>query len=179
MPAMRTRLLLSTLLGAVLLAACSGGGGTASTAKPAATIARATSGQPADTAAPAGGGSVDCTAVKAAMARIIVSVQLLAQMRDADGIEAIKSKTIGDFDPDEFLAALRDLHALDGQTSVMGDPKAAIDAYEDAGRAAKTLFATKPVTQAAIDAYTAHVGTMGDFLGHQGAIAGAMDSPGC
>jgi hypothetical protein len=178
MPAMRTRLLLSTLLGAVLLAACSGGG-TASTAKPAATNAQASSGQPAATPAPAGGGSVDCAAVKVAMAKIIVSVQLLAQMRDADGIEAIKSKTIGNFDPDEFLAALHDLHALDGQTSVMGDPKAAIDAYEDAGQAAKTLFATKPVTQAAIDAYTAHVGTIGDFLGHQAAIAGAMDSAGC
>ena len=129
---MRTRLLLTTLLGAVLLAACSGGGGSASTAKPSTAPAQ-TAAAPADSAAPAGGGSVDCTAVKAAMAKIIVSVQLLAQMRDPDGVDAVKSKTIGDFDPDEFLAALHELHALDGQTSVMGDPKAAIDAYEDAG----------------------------------------------
>ena len=88
---------------------------------------------PADTAAPAGGGSVDCTAVKAALAKIIVSVQLLAQMRDPASVEGVQSKTIGNFDPDEFLAALHELHALDGQTSVMGDPKAAINAYEDAG----------------------------------------------
>jgi len=179
MPAMRTRLLITTLLGAVLLAACSAGGGSASTAKPAATNAQASTGQPADSAAPAGGGSVDCTAVKAAMAKIIVSVQLLAQMRDPAGVDAVKSKTIGDFDPDEFLAALHDLHALDGQTSVMGDPKAAIDAYEEAGQAAKTLFATTPVTQAAIDDYNTHVGTIAEFLGHQGAIAGAMDSAHC
>ena len=118
-------------LGAVLLAACSGGG-TASTAKPP-TVPAQTAAAPADSAA-AGGGSVDCTAVKAALAKIIVSVQLLAQMRDPAGVDAVKSKTIGDFDPDEFLAALHDLHALDGQTSVMGDPKAAIDAYEEGAR---------------------------------------------
>ena len=117
--------------------------------------------------------------MKAALAKIIVSVQLLAQMRDPAGVDAVQSKTIGDFDPDEFLAALHDLHALDGQTSVMGDPKAAIDAYEEAGQAAKTLFATKPVTQAAIDTYNTHVGTVAEFLGHQGAIAGAMDSAHC
>ena len=174
---MRTRLLLTTLLGAVLLAACTGGGGSASTTKPAGPAQTAAA--PADSAAPAGGGSVDCTAVKAALAKIIVSVQLLAQMRDPAGVDAVKSKTIGDFDPDEFLAALHELHALDGQTSVMGDPKAAIDAYEEAGQAAKTLFATKPVTQAAIDAYNTHVGTIAEFLGHQGAIAGAMDSAHC
>jgi hypothetical protein len=176
MPAMRTRLLLTTLLGAVLLAACSGG--SASTVKPP-TVPAQTAAAPADSAAPAGGGSVDCTAVKAALAKIIVSVQLLAQMRDPAGVDAVQSKTIGDFDPDEFLAALHELHALDGQTSVMGDPKAAIDAYEDAGQAAKTLFATKPVTQDAVDAYNTHVGTVAEFLGHQGAIAGAMDSAHC
>lgn len=175
---MRTRLLLSTVLCTVLLAACSGGGGSASTARPA-TNAQASSGPAADTAAPAGGGSVDCTAVKAALAKIIVSVQLLAQMRDPASVEGVQSKTIGNFDPDEFLGALHELHALDGQTSVMGDPKAAINAYEDAGQAAKALFATKPVTQAAIDAYNTHVGTIAEFLGHQGAIAGAMDSAHC
>ena len=36
-----------------------------------------------------------------------------------------------------------------------------------------------PVTQAAIDAYNTHVGTIAEFLGHQGAIAGAMDSAHC
>jgi len=175
---MRTRLLLSTLLAALLLSACNAGGGAVSTAKSSTAPAR-TAGAPADTAAPAGGGTVDCTAVKAALAKIIVSVQLLAQMRDPSGVDAVQSKTMGNFDPDEFLAALHELHALDGQTSVMGDPKAAIDAYEDAGQAAKALFATKPVTQAAIDAYNTHVGTIAEFLGHQGAIAGAMDSAHC
>ena len=123
---MRTRLLTPVLLIA-LVAACGGGG--ASTAKPAATNAQASAGQPADSAAPGGNGSVDCTKVKAAVAKIIVSVQLLAQLHDPETVAAVKSRTMGDVDPDAFLAALKDLHALDGQTSVMGDPKAAIDAY--------------------------------------------------
>ena len=169
---MRTKLV-TPILFIALVAAC--GGGTTATAKPAAT----TAGQPADTAAPAGNGSVDCAKIKAAAAEIIVPVQLLAQMRDPAGVEAVKSGTIGNFDPDKFLAALNELHALDGQTSVLGDPKAAIEAYEKAGEAAKTLFATDPVTQDAIDTYNTNVGTITAFLGHQGAIAGAMDAAGC
>ena len=82
-------------------------------------------------------------------------------------------------DADTTIYIFGTFHALDGQTSVMGDPKAAIDAYEEAGQAAKTLFATTPVTQAAIDDYNTHVGTIAEFLGHQGAIAGAMDSAHC
>ena len=169
--------LVTPILFIALVAAC--GGGTASTAKPAGATAAASAGQPADTAAPAGNGSVDCAKVKDAMAKILVSVQLLAQLHDPAGVEAVKSGTIGNVDPDEFLAALKDLHALDGQTSVMGDPKAAIDAYEQAGQAAKVLFAADPVTQADIDTYNKSVGTLTDFLGHQGAIAGAMDSAHC
>ena len=174
---MRTRLL-TPILFIVLVAACSSGGGAASTATPAAP-GQTAAGQPADSAAPAGNGSVDCTKVKAALAKIIVSVQLLAQIHDPAAVEALKSKTIGNVDPDEFLAALADLHALDGQTSVMGDPKAAVDAYEAAGQAAKTLFAKSTVTQADIDTYNQSVGSLTDFLGHQTALAGAMDSAHC
>ncbi|HEY6570719.1 MAG TPA: hypothetical protein VIZ22_10530 [Candidatus Limnocylindrales bacterium] len=170
---MRIKLVTPILLIA-LVAAC-GGGGTASTTKPAATNAEA----PADTAAPAGNGSVDCVKVKAAATKLIVAVQLLAQLRDPANVEAVKSGTVGNLDLDEFLAALKDLHALDGQSSVLGDPKTAIEAYEKAGEAAKVLFATNPVTQDAVDTYNTNVGTVPAFLGHQGAIAGAMDAAGC
>jgi hypothetical protein len=52
--------------------------------------------------------------------------------------------------------------------------------YEQAANAAKVLFATEPITQAAIDAYNQdNVGTVGDFLSHQIAISGAMDEAGC
>ena len=136
--------------------------------------------RPLDSAAPAGGGSVDCTAVKAALAKIIVSVQLLAQMRDPAGVDAVQSKTIGDFDPDEFLAALHDLaRASTARPRSWATRRPRSTPMRTAGQAAKTLFATKPVTQAAIDTYNTHVGTIAEFLGHQGAIAGAMDSAHC
>lgn len=65
-------------------------------------------------------------------------------------------------------------------TSPLGDPKAAIDKYEEAARDAKVLFETEPVTQAAIDAFNSqNVGTVGEFLAGQAAIAGAIDAAGC
>ena len=71
------------------------------------------------------------------------------------------------------------LHALDSHPAVLGDPKAAIDFYEKAANAAKVLFATDPMTQAAIDTYNQNVGTLTEFLGHQGAISAAMGEAGC
>jgi hypothetical protein len=132
----------------------------------------------AATPAPAGNGKVDCAKVKIA-AQELLSVQFLAQLKTADTIASVKAKQIGNLDLDKFLAAMHELHALDGYSSVLGDPKPAIDFYETAGKAAQTLFATTPMTQAAIDTYNLNVGTITAFLGHQTAIAGAMDSAGC
>lgn len=88
----------------------------------------------------------------------------------------MKAKQIGNLDLDTFLAAMHDLHALDGYSSPLGDPKTAIAVYEKAGQAARVLFASNPITQAAIDTYNENVGTIGKFLAHQAAIAGAMDA---
>ncbi len=159
--------LVSPVLLVVLLAACSGGG-PASSAN--ASIAQASSGQ--------GSGSVDCTAMNTA-AQQLLAIQFLAQLKNPDTIESIKTKSIGNLDLDVFLAAMHDLHALDSHASPLGDPKAAIDIYEKAGKAAQVLFATVPMTQAAIDAYNLNVGTVTEFLGHQIAIAGALDDAGC
>jgi len=167
---MRTRLVVPTLL-IVLLAAC--GGGTT----PSSATSSAPSQPPASTA-PAGNGAVDCTVVKAAAQKLLM-IQLLAQLTTPDNVASIKSKQIGDLDIDAFLAAMHDLHALDAVSSALGDPKAAIDVYEQAGKAAQVLFATDPVTQAAIDTYMKNVGTVSDFLGHQVAIAGAIDAAHC
>jgi hypothetical protein len=172
---MRIRLVTPALL-VVLLAACSSGG-TASSGNPAAT-GSASSGQPAATAAPAGNGKIDCAKIKTAALQLL-AVQFLAQLKTPDTIEAIKTNQIGNLDLDAFLAGMHDLHALDAYASPLGDPKAAIDTYETAGKAAQTLFATDPMTQAAIDTYNQNVGTVGDFLGHQIAISGAMDTAGC
>jgi hypothetical protein len=166
---MHTRHLVPAVLSILLLAACGGGGAAPSAAAPSSGVSTATT-------APAG--AVDCTAIKAAAVQLI-SVQFLAQLDSPDAVASIKSKSIGNLDVDAFLAAMKTLHALDSYASPLGDPKAAIDAYETAGKAAKVLLATDPVTQAAIDTYMKTVGTVQAFLGHQVAIAGAMDAAGC
>ena len=166
---MRIRLLVPVLLVA-LLAAC--GGSQTSTAPPPGTTA------PGGTTAPAGNGSVDCAAVKTASQQLLM-VQFLAQLKTPDAIDQIRTKQFGNLDLDAFLAGMHDLHALDSFSSPLGDPKAAIGLYEKAAKAAQVLFATDPMTQAAIDAYNENVGTVGEFLGHQVAIAGAMDAAGC
>lgn len=169
---MKTRV--ATLLcSIVMLAACGGG--------PGGPGGPATSNPNAATANPGGGGggggSVDCAAMEAA-AQKLVGIQLLAQLSSPESIETIKS--LGTLDLDAMLAALDELHALDGHASALGDPKAAIDTYVEAATAAKALLEMDPVTQAAIDAYNdENVGTIGEFLGKQIAISGAMDEAGC
>lgn len=152
------------ILTVALLAACGG-------ASPGATT------KPGVTAKPAG--QVDCEALRTAAAQLL-TVQFLAQLKTPDAVKSIKDKAIGNVDLDAFLAAMHTLHALDTHPSVLGDPKAAIDFYEKAGKAAIVLFATEPLTQAAIDTYyNENVGSVAEFIGHQAAISGAMGEAGC
>jgi hypothetical protein len=175
---MRARHLAPFLL-VVLLAACGGGsGGATATATPPAGGGQASTGQAPATAAPGRNGKADCTTIKAAAQQLLL-VQFLAQLKTPDIVEQVRTKQIGNLDLETFLAAMHDLHALDSYSSPLGDPKAAIDFYETAGKAAQTLFATDPITQAAIDTYNKNVGTIPDFLGHQVAISAAMDAAGC
>lgn len=169
MAPMRTRLIFSTLM-LVLVAGC--GAGATPTTKP---NPQATSGSSSATQA---GGQVDCAAIKKAGEQLL-AIQFLAQLKTPETIASIKNKEIGNLDLDAFLAAMKVLHALDGYSSMLGDPKAALDFYEKAGKAALVLFATEPVTQAAIDTYNQNVGNVSDFLSLQAAIAGAMDEAGC
>ncbi len=167
---MRNRLVFPALLVALLAACTSASPGASSNANPTPTQGQAsTGGQP---------GTVDCAAIKTAASELIM-VQFLAQLKTPDTIEAVKTHQIGNLDLDKFLAAMHTLHALDGHPGVLGDPKAAIDFYETAAKAAQVLFATDPMTQAAIDTYNENVGTVTDFLGHQGAISAAMGEVGC
>lgn len=162
---MKHKIALSMVL-AGLLAACGGAGGPASTSK----------NPPAATQKPAGG-SVDCAKLKTAAAQLL-GIQLLAQLTSPESIATIKS--LGNLDLDKMLSALGDLHALDSVSTPLGNAKASIEVYEKAAKAAKTLFAMDPVTQAATDAYNKdNVGTIGDFLGKQMAISGALGEAGC
>ena len=165
---MRTRLVLPILMMTVL-AAC-GGSSPGTTAKLGASSGTAATAKP--------GAKVDCAAIKTA-AEQLIAVQFLAQLKTPDTIASIKAKTIGNLDLDAFLAGMQTLHALDAYPSVLGDPKAAIDFYIKAAKAARVLFAMDPMTQAAIDTYNQNVGTVTDFLSHQAAISGAMAQAGC
>lgn len=165
---MKTRLVAPLLL-IVLLAACDGAGPGATT-KSGETAATATTAKP--------GAKVDCAAITTA-AQQLIAVQFLAQLNSPDAIASIKSKEIGNLDLDAFIAGMQTLHALDAYPTVLGDPKPAIDFYIKAATAAKVLFAAEPVTQAAIDTYMQNVGTIGDFIGHQAAISGAIGQAGC
>lgn len=170
---MQVKRAIPAVLIVVLLAAC-GGSSTASNPNPPAASQAATS----QATNPPAGGKVDCAAIKAAAVELL-AVQFLAQLRTPDTIASIKNKQIGNLDLDRFLTAMSTLHALDPYKSALGDPKPAIEAYEKAATAAKVLFATDPMTQTAIDTYNQNVGTVPAFLGHQIAIAGAMDAAGC
>jgi hypothetical protein len=172
---MRTTLFLALI---ALVTACGGAAGTASNANPSTAASQTATDRPPDTTVPPGNGTVDCAAIKTAGQQLL-AVQFLAQLRNADTIEQIRDKKIGNLDLDAFLAGMRELHALDSYSSPLGDPKAAIEVYEKAGAAAQVLFATDPITQAAIDTYNKNVGTVGEFLSHQAAIAGAKDEAGC
>ncbi len=167
---MRNRLVIPALVIA-LLAACSGGSGSGAppTPSPVASDAQASSGQV---------GTLDCTAINTAAQQLLM-LQFLAQLKTPDTIQSIKTQQIGGLDLDKFLAAMHELHALDSHASPLGDPKPAIDFYETAAMAAKVLFATDPMTQAAIDTYNQNVGTVTEFLGHQIAISGAISDAGC
>ena len=162
---MKTKVALPILL-ALVLGACGGAGAPGSTKNPAAATQK-----------PGGGTTVDCTKLKAAAASLI-GLQFLAQLTTPESVESIKS--ISSFDLNGMIAGLADLHALDSVSSPLGNAKASIDFYEKAAKAAKTLLAMEPVTQAALDAYNKdNVGSVADFLGKQMAISGAMSEAGC
>lgn len=168
MSAALRRRVLALLAVAVLVAACGAGapGGAAS--------AGAASGPAASSAA-----KPNCAALKKAASQLAVGVQLLAQMRSPQTVEAVKDKVVGDFDPDTFIAALQQLHAVDSPTAPLGNPKTAIDNYIAAAQSAKTLLAKDGVTQADVDAYLAKVGTISDFVGGQAPISAALSAAGC
>jgi hypothetical protein len=165
---MNSRRLLPILI-ALVVAAC-GGAAPGSTSK----ATSAGGGLPT----PKLGGKVDCAAINTA-AQQLLAIQFLAQLNTPDVIESIKTKEIGNLDLDAFLGAMHELHALDGYSSVLGDPKAAIDLYENAAKAAQVLFATNPMTQDAITTYSHSIGTPTEFLQRQVAISGAISAAGC
>ena len=183
---MRTRLATVSVLAAaaILLAGCGGGGSSDSSKSDGGSGTTATT--KADTGSTDSGGSgggsgkgdVNCAAVKEA-AQSLISVQLLAQIKDPQSVADLKSKTFGNLDLKKFAADMKVLHQLDNSSGPLGDPKAAIDVYERAAKDAQALFDADVPAQADIDAYNASIGSTAEFLGHQVAISGALDQAGC
>lgn len=165
---------------ALVLAACGGGSSDSGGAGNGGSndAAPTTSGPGSGDSGGSGRADVDCAAIAEAQVELI-QVQLLAQLRDPDSIETLRSGTIGRLDLEKFSAAMDTLHQLDGFDGPLGDPREAIDAYEQASIDAKALFDADPVTQEMIDEYNASIGSPVEFLGRQAAIAGALDEAGC
>lgn len=167
------RPLLIPLLAVALLVAACGGASSASTQNAASSAAAS------QAAGTAGTGKADCASLKKAAAQLVVGIQLLAQMRSPEAVAGVKDKVVGDFDPDAFIAALQQLHAIDNASSPLGNPKTAIDNYIAAAQAAKILLAKDKVSQADVDAYLTKVGTISDFIGGQVPISAALSAAGC
>lgn len=130
--------------------------------------------------ATSGGGKVDCASITKAAPDLVVSVQLLGQLRSVEAVDSVKSRTIGNFDVDRFLASMKSLHALDGRKSSLGgNVKDSIDTYEQAAKSAKVLLAADPPSQAQLDEYAKSIGSMQQFLEPQSTITGAIAEAGC
>lgn len=172
---------LALLIAVFLLAACSGGDDSGSSPTlPGDGGGNATTDDGgSDDGGSDGSGQIDCDTVTAALSDIGVPVQLMAQVRDPATLAAIKEGTVGNLDIDAFLAAIDVLHALDSFDGPLGDPKESLDAFEEAGTEMKALLAADAPTQADIDAYNTTIGSAGDFLGLQVAIAGGLDAANC
>ena len=126
-----------------------------------------------------GSGKVDCTGLTEAAGRLVVNLQLLAQLDSPENIASVKSHQIGKLDLDQYAKDMTTLHQLDGHGTPLGDPKAAVDTYTKVGEAAKVLFAIKSPDQAAIDTYMKNIGQVADFLSHQTPIAAALGESDC
>lgn len=180
---MRARLVLVSVLAAatLVLAGCGGGSSSDGSAKDGGGSGdTATTADPGSGSSDSGstGGDVDCTAVKKA-AEDLLMVQLMAQIRDPQSIESMSNEQLVNLDFDQFQASMKVLHQLDGYDSPLGDPKAAIETYEDAATKAQALFEADAPTQADIDAYNESIGSTSEFLMHQTAISGALDEADC
>ncbi|MGN6695439.1 MAG: hypothetical protein ACTHN0_14780 [Aquihabitans sp.] len=179
------RLTGALVFGLVLaLASCGGGSSdgsstSASSSPTAAPTASSTSTTEAESESGGGSSSEErCTKLNDAAAQLEL-VPLFLQLNTPDNVIAVRGKLLGDLDLDEFFRAMVTLHQLDGSTSPLGDPSAAIDVYERAAVNARPLFETPRPDQADINTYQDSLGDPGAFLSYQTPIAAAISEAGC
>jgi len=136
-----------------------------------ATTAGSTESSPATTAtaAPANGGSADCSALTGKNASTFsLGIQFLAQLRGQDAVDLVKDGTAL-YDPDALAAVLTSLKGL--PAGPLGSPADDIDFYLQANAMAKQILAVDgPVPQSMFDDLIAFEGDVGPFIGRQASI---------
>ena len=155
------RLATLTALLVLPLAACASSSGTSAAGTTSASApATSSSASSPDGSSPASG-SGDCTGLtKDDLAKYLVYSQVVAQVRDANGLEAIKAGTIADYSPEKLDAILAKMSFL------TGDGAAAVQFFQKADATIATLMSGTP-TAADFQAYQQQVGGIGGVLKQQ------------
>ncbi len=169
-------------------AACSstaGSGGTVASASSngaAGSGSSSGSGDGAGSGSGSGSSSVDCPSVKAAAAGFGLEVQFLAQLRTPDQYKLVKDGTVS-FDAakaQKDIATLRALENVPVKNPLGGSVKDALDVYAQAADLAQqNLAVDDPFTQAKGQELADLTKDTSKFLGHQVAIAMALDAAHC
>ena len=162
-----------TALVAVTLSLTLVGCSSSSDTTDAATSAPTGSEPTAGSAAAAGGGEVDCTALAGDDGTVYgIGIQMLAQLRQQSVVDSIKSGLVV-YDPDALERILTKLKTLEGQ-GVLGDPLVDVEFYLEANAKARDILAVEgPVPQAMFDDLIAFEGDAGAFIMRQVSISAA------
>ncbi len=158
---------------APVVSASSGGGSGSDTNKSANKDANASGSESA---------SIDCPSVKAAAAGFVLEVQFLAQLRTPAQYKLVKDGTVS-FDAAKArkdIATLRALESVRVSSPIGGSLKDALDVYDHAAELAQANLAVDdPFTQAQGTELADLTKDTAGFLGHQVAIAMALDAAHC
>jgi hypothetical protein len=168
---------LQVVVGAVLVAlvAAGCGGSSSKSSTSIATTSSTTSPDSATSSTTSGGSTVDidCAALRAAQAHLIVPIQYLSQLKGPAGYELITSHTIT-LDTAQVADALETLHRLDSTSGVSGSPAQAINTYQQANDLAKSALATpNPAASPEGQQLATLVSDTAKFLGGQATISAA------
>ena len=180
---MRRYLAVFLLLSGLALTAC--GGSSNKTATGSQNVVKSTTTTAADRSSgsdsgsdSSGSGDIDCAEIKADAATFLVQIQLLAQFRNKDAYDLVKSGTVT-YDPAKMATILTDFESLEGvdlsPLQPDGAVKKAIDNYSSANDLAKqNLAVDDPFTQAKGQELADMTKDIAGFLSGQTAIDEAI-----
>jgi len=140
-----------------------------SNASKAASVAASAASANAGETAPAAGSSVDCSGItKDDLAKYLVYTQVLAQVRTADTVAALKAKQFSDYTPEAMSAILAKLAVLAGHPATgFGDPAESLAYFTKANSLVAAMIAADAPTQAQLDEYKTALGGTAAAIGKQ------------